>query len=142
MGIRVFPILNSFCITSRLECVKVCTWSDSFNFKSSSKLNKAELAAQIQEAIVDSLVEKTTSAVEHYKPKSLLVSGGVAANKRLREKLQKSVKDKQIAIDLFIPDPKYCTDNGAVIAACAYFNNHAVSWKKVEANPELNIISK
>jgi len=108
----------------------------------SSKLNKAELAAQIQEAIVDSLVEKTTSAVEHYKPKSLLVSGGVAANKRLREKLQKSVKDKQIAIDLFIPDPKYCTDNGAVIAACAYFNNHAVSWKKVEANPELNIVSK
>ncbi|MBI2103800.1 tRNA (adenosine(37)-N6)-threonylcarbamoyltransferase complex transferase subunit TsaD [Candidatus Woesebacteria bacterium] len=97
------------------------------------------LAAEIQEAIVDVLVDKTLKAVEKYQPKSLLLAGGVAANQRLRHKFELGIMNYESGVKLFIPDHKLCTDNAAVIASCAYFNNHPVDWRKVDANPELII---
>lgn len=94
----------------------------------------AKLAAEIQEAIVDVLVAKTLRATKEYRPKSLLLGGGVAANSRLREKIES-------APGLFIPRPKFCTDNAAVIASCAFYNYGPVPWQKISANPELTIAS-
>lgn len=94
------------------------------------------LAAEIQESIVDVLVTKTMKAVEKYKPKSLLLAGGVTANKRLREKFQQEAgKD----ISLYIPEFKYCTDNAAYIAAAAYFHQTPIAWQNLSTNPELTI---
>lgn len=107
--------------------------------KKLSSNDKKHYAAEIQEAIVDVLVDKTMSAVVKYKPKSLLLSGGVAANTRLKEKLQIAQGDG--VVKLFLPNPSYCTDNGAVIASCAFYNNHEVNWEKVTADPSLTIIS-
>lgn len=102
--------------------------------------HKSEIAAEIQEAIVDVLVDKTLKAVEKYKPRSLLLSGGVAANKRLRKKLQSSVQQLNSSpVNLFIPEPRLCTDNAATIASCAFFNNNPTPWQKISANPELTI---
>ncbi len=101
-----------------------------FNHKEKSKL-----AAEIQEAIVDSLVIKVVRAIEKYKPKSFLLSGGVAANKRLTVKLSEKIMREM----LHIPNPQFCTDNAAYIASAAYFNNHPIDWGKINANPELTI---
>lgn len=97
------------------------------------------LSAEIQEAIVDVLVEKTLNAAEKFKPNSLLLSGGVAANKRLREKFKQRVSKRGIEVDFRVPKPKLCTDNATYIASFANFNNKPVSWQKVDANPQLSI---
>lgn len=98
-----------------------------------------ELAAEIQEAIVDVLVEKTLKAANKFKPKSLLLSGGVAANKRLKEKFESRIKAEKLSVKFHVPPAKLCTDNAAYIASYAHFNFHPVDWKIVKANPQLTI---
>ncbi|OGD61841.1 tRNA (adenosine(37)-N6)-threonylcarbamoyltransferase complex transferase subunit TsaD [Candidatus Beckwithbacteria bacterium RBG_13_42_9] len=94
------------------------------------------IAYELQEAITDVLVAKTLKAAEKYQAKSILVGGGVAANKRLREKLKtQSVKLKT---KLFIPDFSLCTDNAAVIAAAAFYQNHPADWRGLKPNPSLH----
>ncbi|QQG47667.1 MAG: tRNA (adenosine(37)-N6)-threonylcarbamoyltransferase complex transferase subunit TsaD [Candidatus Woesebacteria bacterium] len=105
------------------------------------KLRRVEFAAQIQEAIVDSLVIKTVRAIEDLKPKSFLLAGGVAANQRLKEKFSEKIS-KLENVEFFVPEPSLCTDNAAYIASAAYFNNKKVDWRKINAIPELTITSE
>lgn len=98
-----------------------------------------DLASSIQEAITDVLVEKTLRAAQKFKVKSVIVAGGVAANKRLKEKFQSAISYQLPATHLFIPSPRLCTDNAAMIAACALFNFHPVPWQKIQANPTLSL---
>lgn len=79
-----------------------------------AKEKLSDICASYQEAIVDALVNKTVLAAKQGKYRSLIVAGGVAANMRLREKLQKALPS---FCQLHIPSPKFCTDNGAMIAA-------------------------
>jgi N6-L-threonylcarbamoyladenine synthase len=97
------------------------------------------LAASIQEAITDVLVEKTVRAAKKYQAKSIIVAGGVAANKRLKEKFQSAISNQRLAINLFIPPPYLCTDNAAFIAACAFYNFKPVPWQKIQANVSLSL---
>lgn len=78
----------------------------------------ADLAASFQEAVVDSLVSRALTAVESTRSKRLVVAGGVAANRRLRQVLQ--AQTQAAGIELFIPPPKRCTDNAAMVAALGY----------------------
>ena len=78
---------------------------------------RADVAASIQEAIVDVLVEKTFNAVEETGVTAVGGGGGVLANRRLRTKLREEADQR--GIDLFIPSIRMCTDNGAMIAAVA-----------------------
>ncbi len=73
----------------------------------------ADVAASVQEAIVDSLIEKTMNAVEHTGVERVAGGGGVLANTRLRLKLTAACNAK--GVGLSIPDPILCTDNGAMI---------------------------
>ncbi len=107
------------------------------NLGNVSEQFKAALAYELQEAITDVLVTKTLNAAARFHPKSILLAGGVAANKRLREKMQNSVKD----IPLFIPPLKLCTDNAAVIASSAFFNQNVTEIEEVNADPSLTITS-
>ncbi len=83
---------------------------------------RAELAYLFQESVVDILVRKTAAAVAAIDAKSVIVAGGVAANGRLREALQKKIR-----VPLHIPPIPLCTDNAAMIAACAY-------WHPIDGN--------
>lgn len=74
------------------------------------------LCASIQEAIVDSLVKKMFLAIEKYNCQSLAIVGGVAANSRLRERLE-----NESPVPTLFPHLKYCTDNAAMIGAAGYF---------------------
>lgn len=83
-----------------------------------NEINKEDLARSFQDVAVDQLVRKSKLAIEKYNVKNMIVAGGVAANKYLREELQKLANEYNIGLS--IPEFKYCTDNAAMIGAAAY----------------------
>ncbi|MFV1916897.1 MAG: tRNA (adenosine(37)-N6)-threonylcarbamoyltransferase complex transferase subunit TsaD [Patescibacteria group bacterium] len=103
---------------------------------------RQKFSAEIQEAIVDVLVKKTLKAVNKFKPKSLFLSGGVAANKRLKEKFENRIKTEILQVIFHVPPAKLCTDNAAYIASYANFNYKPVDWRKIKANPQLTIVGE
>jgi len=76
----------------------------------------AALAKGYQEAIVDVLIRKTVAAAEQCGVRGIVLGGGVAANRSLREGLQAAA-----AVPVIVPPPVLCTDNGAMIAACGTY---------------------
>ncbi len=76
----------------------------------------ADLAASFQEAVVDVLVSKTIAAAEQFQAKSILVAGGVSANKELRDTIL-----ARSPVPVFIPPLSLCTDNAAMIATAGYY---------------------
>jgi N6-L-threonylcarbamoyladenine synthase len=82
--------------------------------------NKADAAASFQEAVAEVLVTKTVAAAREYGVKQILLAGGVAANRLLRQRL---TKDSPLPV--LIPPLVLCTDNAAMIAACGYFRFQA-----------------
>jgi len=116
-----------------------------------SKIRPA-LAYEIQNAIVDVLIAKTVKAIKNYNPKSVMIAGGVSANKKLREEMSKKIAPYKISF--FAPELSYTTDNASMIAAAGYFSaiggsasggNYSAkkpkpdSWKKMEANANLKL---
>jgi len=81
-----------------------------------TKVPFSDIAASFQESVVDVLVTKTLKAAELYGTKSILLAGGVSANKPLRERIV-----ELSPIPVYIPPFKYCTDNAAMIAAAGYY---------------------
>ncbi len=79
----------------------------------------ADVAAAVQEAIVDVLVNKTFNAVEATGVTRVAGGGGVLANRRLRQRLSEEANRRGVALHL--PSPSLCTDNGAMIAAAGEF---------------------
>jgi N6-L-threonylcarbamoyladenine synthase len=75
---------------------------------------KADIAASVQAAIVDTLVVKTLRALEHTGHDALVVAGGVGANRLLRERLAQAVERQGAKV--FYPRIEFCTDNAAMIA--------------------------
>lgn len=73
-----------------------------------------EVAWEFQEAVVDVLAGKTSRLARELGARNVLVAGGVAANARLREELQ-----RRCPVPVRIPPPKFCTDNAAMIGAVA-----------------------
>ncbi|TWT47684.1 tRNA (adenosine(37)-N6)-threonylcarbamoyltransferase complex transferase subunit TsaD [Botrimarina hoheduenensis] len=81
-----------------------------------SPQDRDDIAAGFQEAVVDCLIAKAQLALERSAYKTLCVGGGVAANARLRERLEQMARDREY--ELHIPPPSLCTDN-AVMGAIA-----------------------
>ena len=75
---------------------------------------KGDLAASFQRGVVRALAKMVERALEHREVQQLVVAGGVACNRALREALQGLANNK--GISLVLPRPCYCTDNGAMIA--------------------------
>ncbi len=83
-----------------------------------NKIKIADIAASFQAAVVDILINKVIAATAQVGVKSVVLAGGVGRNNHLRGKLQKMMKKE--GIDLYIPSPEFCTDNGAMIAVAGY----------------------
>ena len=88
---------------------------------------KANIAASFQESITEVLIYKTLKAMDSLNLNQIVVSGGVGANKQLREKLTNSSQKNNF--QLFFPSLEFCTDNGAMIALAGYLR-HSLSEKK------------
>ena len=78
-----------------------------------------DVAASFQEAIVDALVGTTVRAARRYGVRTLLVAGGVAANRRLRERF--ALAAEQEGLQVYTPRPILCTDNAAMIATAGHY---------------------
>jgi N6-L-threonylcarbamoyladenine synthase len=78
----------------------------------------ADIAAGYQRSIVEVLATKAIRAASEHRAKDLVVGGGVAANSLLRRELQMQADEE--GITLHLPEPAYCTDNAAMIAAAAH----------------------
>ncbi len=78
----------------------------------------ADLCAGFQASVVEVLVRKTRKAAARERLKHVQVCGGVAANSLLREKMRQAGEEDGFAV--YIPPPKRCTDNAAMIAAAGY----------------------
>ena len=83
------------------------------------ELPKADIAASFQYRIVDTLIKKTVNFANKLNCKTIAVAGGVAANSELRRRLEEL---KSMGYNTYAPQLKYCTDNAAMVASCAYFN--------------------
>ena len=92
---------------------------------------QADVAASLQHAIVEALCKKSLQACEMYKPKSFLLTGGVAANQVLREQLSERVSN--LGIPFCVPPRKWCTDNAVMIGAAAILRHYCGTAQ--ELNP-------
>jgi len=101
-----------------------------------------DICASFQQAAIDVLISKTTKATKEYKVKTVILSGGVAANSELRNQMKKAIKELN-NIEFQMPDIKFCTDNGAMITAASYYKKRPTterSWSKIQAQSNLKII--
>lgn len=108
---------------------------------------KRALAHEVQEAIVDVLVAKTVQAIKTYHPNSVILTGGVAANGRLRNRLTNAVSElptTNCQLPVFIPPSMLCTDNAAMIGAAGLLKSLAGqvgNWYDVTADDSLSLVS-
>ena len=82
------------------------------------EVNKADVAASFQQAVIDVLADHTIQAALDYGMKTVALAGGVAANSLLRTTMKERAEAK--GLRFHCPELIYCTDNGAMIAAAGY----------------------
>ncbi|MCL5797977.1 MAG: tRNA (adenosine(37)-N6)-threonylcarbamoyltransferase complex transferase subunit TsaD [Patescibacteria group bacterium] len=139
------PMIGGDSLEFSFSGLKTAVLREVNRLKAANQLNKkniAQLSYEIQESITDVLVKKTLFAARRYKAESIIIGGGVAANKRLKEKLGNLFINHQPSnsnYQLFIPPPPLCTDNASYIASFAYFHYYPVPWEKIQAVPDLNV---
>ncbi len=107
-----------------------------------SLIDKADIAASFQEVAFETLIKKTLRAVKEFQARTIIVAGGVAANKTLAKMFKENIKKNKIKVNLIIPPLEFCTDNAAMIGVSAYFNFLQNKKYKLMANSNLNINSK
>ena len=104
----------------------------------------ADIAASVEQAIVEVLVAKTIRAAKQYKSKTILLGGGVSANRKLRQTLTQTLKKNYPTSDLRLPTSGLSTDNAGMIAIVAYFKymrRQTKSFAKITADPNLRLKS-
>ncbi|WP_294405475.1 tRNA (adenosine(37)-N6)-threonylcarbamoyltransferase complex transferase subunit TsaD [uncultured Clostridium sp.] len=103
------------------------------------EVNKADIAASFQKAIVDVLKNNVFLTCERRNLKKIAVAGGVASNSCLRETLIKEGAER--GIEILFPEPILCTDNAAMIGSAAYFKlmDGAGSDLDINAKPNLKL---
>jgi len=95
----------------------------------------SDISASFQEAIAETLISKCTKALTMYDLKQLVIGGGVAANQYIK----KRIADELPEVHIFFPEPKRCTDNGAMIAIAGYYRfNSKESEKEIIIRPKWN----
>ncbi len=119
-----------------------------YNFKKQpvkvrkSKKYIQEMCYEIQQAIIDVLIKKTIKAAKNYKAKTVILGGGVTANKELRKQLGEKIKKEMPKTKRLIPNTQLCTDNAVMAGITGYFNRmkgKAKSWQKIRAEANLRI---
>ena len=150
---RVFklprPMINSKNLNfsfSGLKTAALYTVRDNPEILKNKKHLQA-LCREFQQAVIDVLISKTIQAAKKYKPKTILLGGGVSANQELRKQLGEAIKTKTQNTRCQIPDTKYSLDNAAMIGAAGYFRytltrNKKIfydNWKNLEADASLKL---
>lgn len=124
------PMLDSDDYDFSFSGLKTAVLYEKPKFK---KYKKADIARSVEEAIIDVLITKTKKAAQAHKTKTVMLAGGVSANKLLRQEFRKNFKN------ILIPDMEFTTDNAAMVAAAGAFAEKAHNIFKVQADPNWEI---
>ncbi|MEK7634921.1 MAG: tRNA (adenosine(37)-N6)-threonylcarbamoyltransferase complex transferase subunit TsaD [Patescibacteria group bacterium] len=104
-------------------------------------INKMAVAREFEDAVIETLISKTQKAIEEYLPKTLIIGGGVIANKALRENFLK-LSEKYQELEILIPEKSLTTDNATMITASAYIEylgNQKSDYGELKAQGNLNL---
>lgn len=113
--------------------------------KRSPKVRKSknyirQICAETQQSVIDVLIRKTVRVLKSYRIKSVILGGGVIANNELRKQFREKIKKEFPTVKLYIPDPKFCTDNAVMVAVVSFFHRkEKKDWKKIKARADLRI---
>jgi N6-L-threonylcarbamoyladenine synthase len=107
----------------------------------------SEMCHEFQSAVTDVLVAKTIRAAKKYAPSTILLAGGVSANKFLRKKLELSVKENLKNTTCLVPEMTYSLDNAAMIAIAGYYRfknlkdkkSLEMTWQDMQTSASLKI---
>ncbi|HEC91698.1 MAG TPA: hypothetical protein ENI51_01675 [Candidatus Atribacteria bacterium] len=85
-------------------------------------------------------MKKTIKAVKDWRANAIILGGGVTANSQLQRQLIKKAKKDLPMCEIYIPLPRYCTDNAVMTAITAYFHKKEKrSWQKIKADANLRL---
>lgn len=123
------------------ETLGLAPEADEFDASALPAADVAELAWGFQDAVVDVLAVKTLRAAREVGARSIVLGGGVAANRVLRERIAEGAK--VLGLPLIVPPPHLCTDNGAMIAAAGWlrFGDGVRAGADLDARPSLKLAS-
>ena len=116
--------------------------------KISKKTNqyKKQMAAEIQQAIIDVLIKKTIKAVKDYKVKTIILGGGVSANEELKKQFQQAKvsalkgSTALTPLNLVFPPTNLSTDNALMTATTGFYHkNKKINWRILKADGNLRI---
>ena len=134
------PMLNSPDLNFSFSGLKTAVLYELLKHKTADGKLKADIAASSQQAIIEVLIGKLQKAVIKFRPKTIMLGGGVAANELLREKFIQLAK--KLKIEASVPKLEYCTDNAAMIGLAAYYrlkNKKSERLNNFTADPNLNL---
>ncbi|MDP3727069.1 MAG: tRNA (adenosine(37)-N6)-threonylcarbamoyltransferase complex transferase subunit TsaD, partial [bacterium] len=110
------------------------------DLKQISGQTKRDIAASFEQAVVDVLVAKTVRAARQHNVRTVLLGGGVAANRKLREELGGALRRTLPGVRYILPDVRLTGDNALMIALAGWFHRkQKVNWKSLQAEANLRL---
>jgi N6-L-threonylcarbamoyladenine synthase len=102
-------------------------------------VNKEDICASFQQAVIETLAEKTFAAAGTFKVKKIVLGGGVSANSSLRRLMKRRGLAEKVRV--YIPSTSLCTDNAAMVACAGYYKSQVVKpgWCAEKIDPGLVI---
>lgn len=103
---------------------------------------RQDVSASFQASAIEVLVKKTIRASDEYNVKTIMISGGVSANEKLRCDLAEAITNELPNVEFLAPDKNLCTDNALMIALVGYSkfkNGQLADWQTLEAKANLGI---
>jgi N6-L-threonylcarbamoyladenine synthase len=132
------PMLRTNDFAFSFSGLKTAVRNEHQKIKNVQPGTKADISASFQQAVIDVLLAKTLRAAKQYKAKTVMLSGGVAANTALRIQLAAALAATKPAPKFVVPPIQFCTDNGAMIALAGYFAK-PTPWHKLTVDPNADI---
>lgn len=115
LGIKLpRPMINSKDLKFSFSGLKTAVLYTVQKIENLTEKIKAEISAEFENAVVETIIKKTQDAISKFNGKTIIIGGGVAANKTLRENLQKLAFEENCQI--FIPEISHSTDNALMIS--------------------------
>ncbi len=137
------PMIDSRDFNFSFSGLKTAVLYASQKFKNKNEDFKVAMSHSFQESAIDVLVSKTIKAAKKHKVKTILMAGGVAANKKLRETLKNKANNE--GYEFFVPEFKLCTDNAAMVAIAGYYLSQKKkikldNYKNIKTDPNWELV--
>ena len=112
-----------------------------YYLRDKKEVNKLAVAREFEDAVIETLISKTKKALDKTEAKTLIIGGGVIANKELRENFLR-LKENYPDLEVLIPEKSLTTDNATMIAAAGYIeyltNNKLDRELKAQGNLDIS----